>query len=105
MGLMESDLSATGEAGLMLRPRLLVEAARISARLRLDHGARPLTRQSHAKAVEDERGFEALRRAHSPLYRPSRHVEALAILFAERGLAAAPGQTKASGSAAFLRVI
>ncbi|MBK0398355.1 hypothetical protein H0I76_04065 [Limibaculum sp. M0105] len=114
MGLMQNDLATRGMTGaLMVRPRLLVEAARIGARIRADRVTAPMSKPALAHAIEHERTLEGLRRAGSPVYRPSRHVEALAIVFCGLGEACAQApdkapaalsdQTKASGSAAFLR--
>ena len=71
----------------LIRPKLLIETARIVARL-----------------SEAERNCEALRRQRSPAYRHGRHVQILSALMAEadqvanHGSARLAGQTKASGS-------
>jgi len=82
----------------LFRPRLLIETARIAARVyrrERDLGA-TLSQGQPGRIVErlgeSERQCEALRRARSPAYRPGRHVQLLAALIAEAA------QTKASGS-------
>ncbi|MCL5778625.1 DUF6477 family protein [Limibaculum sp. FT325] len=113
MGLMENDLAVSGVAVVMRRPRLLVDAARVGARIRIERGLAPLDAAALQHAMAAERAHETLRRAASPAYRPARHVEALSLVFAGRARAEprpdagapCPAQTKASGSAAFLRAI
>jgi hypothetical protein len=101
----------------LIRPKLLIETARIGARLyqreRDLAGAIPgsnfalsasARRQIVARLHEAERRCEALRRERSPAYRHARHVQVLAALIAEADQAASheviglAGQTKASGS-------
>ena len=100
-----------------IRPKLLIETARIGARLydraRDLPGAIPgsnfgLSANAGAKIVarlsEAERNCEALRRQRSPAYRHGKHVQILSALMAEADQAANDGsarladQTKASGS-------
>jgi hypothetical protein len=82
----------------LFRPRLLIETARIAARLyRRERDLSAALAQGQAGRIverlgESERQCEALRRARSPAYRPGRHVQVLAALIAEAA------QTKASGS-------
>lgn len=96
----------------LIRPRLMIEAARAGARAyqrardlpgALDGGGRALASMPRetilARLAETERVCEDLRRDRSPAYRPGRHVQVLAALLAEAGAA----QEKASGSEA-LRV-
>lgn len=88
----------------LIRPRLVIEAARAGAagyrRGRdlaglLADGCR--SRDAIvARLAEVEQGCESLRRSRSPAYRPVRHVQVLAALLAE----AAGDQAKASGSEA-----
>ena len=101
----------------LIRPKLLIETARIGARLY--HRGRDLPgaisgsnlgssgaaqAQIVARLSEAERYCEALRRERSPAYRSGKHVQILSALFAEADLAAkqtkmpVAGQTKASGS-------
>ena len=91
------------DAGTLVRPRILIETARIGARLyrrkRDLAAALPGTsglgaRQILARLRAAEAECERLRRAGSPAWRPSRHVQVLAALLAEAA------QAKASGSAA-----
>ena len=97
----------------LIRPKLLIETARIGARLYVRErdlpGAIPgLSAKSLAKIVsqlsEAERNCETLRRERSPAYRPGKHVQVLSALFAEAHLGTnhesdqLAGQTKASGS-------
>ena len=114
MGMIEKEPAAAGVTELMIRPRLLVEAARHGARLRLDRRGAVPGAADLARLTEAERLQETLRRQRSPHYRPARHVAALAGLFAARARAAgahaagdlaAGDQTKASGSSAFLRLM
>lgn len=99
-------------AAALIRPRLVIQAARAGAagyqRRRDLPGAlagsgRGIGNGSRtaiiARLTEVELGCEELRRARSPAYRPGRHVQVLAALLAE----SATGQAKASGSEA-LRV-
>lgn len=88
----------------LIRPRLLVEAARIGARLyrrRRDlrgavTGAADLSpARILPRLAETEAICEELRRMRSPAYRPGKHVQVLSALLAE-----ARAQTKASGSEA-----
>ena len=96
----------------LIRPRLMVEAARAGAALYqrardlpgVLAGAMPgLGNASQAtvlaRLTEVEHACEDLRRGRSPAYRPGRHVQVLSALLAEM----AAGQAKASGSEA-LRV-
>ncbi len=94
----------------LIRPKLLIETARIGARLyrreRDLAGAIPgLSTAERGRIVTRLRDAqwhcEELRRGHSPAYRPARHVQILSALIAEADQAAR--QTKASGSDA-LRV-
>lgn len=96
-----------GAAAALMRPRLLIETARIGARRYCR--ARDLgpalpgftggtAQQIVARLGEAEGNCEALRRAHSPAYRPAVHVQVLAALLAEAA------QAKASGSAS-LRLV
>ena len=94
----------------LIRPKLLIETARIGARLyrreRDLPGAIPgLSATARGQIVtrlrDAEWHCEDLRRRHSPAYRPGKHVQILSALIAEADRAA--GQTKASGSDA-LRV-
>lgn len=102
----------TETAAPLIRPRLLIEAARIGARLyrrERDLAAAvpglagaPLERIV-ARLGEAERDCEALRRAQAPAYRPAAHVQVLSALLAEAERAARarnrrPDQAKASGS-------
>lgn len=91
-----------------MRPRILIETARIGAcRYHRDRdlgaalpGASGLGAQqivARLRAVEAE--CERLRRMGSPAWRPSRHVQVLAALLAEAA------QAKASGSAALRSAI
>lgn len=93
----------------LIRPRLMIEAARAGAglyqRARDLPGALAgvipgLTPASHesilARLTETEHACEELRRSRSPAYRPGRHVQVLSALLAEAG----GGQAKASGSEA-----
>lgn len=99
----------------LIRPKLLIETARIGARLyqrgRDLPGAIPGLSASKpaqilARLSAAERRCEALRRGRSPAYRSGDHVQILSALIAEAGQAAKrgagppPGQTKASGSEA-----
>lgn len=96
------------EALPLLRPRLLIQTARIGARsyqrardLPAALGI-PGTARLEAGAIlsrlgDAERECEEMRRGRSPAYRPGRHVQVLSALLAEAG------QAKASGSEA-LRV-
>jgi len=90
----------------LIRPRLLVKAARIGAglyrRWRDLGAALPGAVGLGGAEIKDrlfavERACEEQRRQRSPVYRPGRHVQVLSALLAE---AAAGDQTKASGSAA-----
>jgi len=101
----------------LIRPKLLIETARIGARLY--HRARDLPgaipgsnfgpstgarSQIVARLSEAERHCEGLRRARSPAYRSGKHVQILSALMAEAELAAnhrairPARQTKASGA-------
>ena len=88
MGLMTADFTGDAESEILLRPSLLVRAAREGATMYLRQIRPALTRAQIAGLGETERRHEALRRERSPAYRPSRHVETLAILLAETGRAA-----------------
>lgn len=87
----------------LIRPRLLIETARIGARLYrrerdLAAALRGTTPGSPALIVarlgEAEQACEELRRNRSPAYRPAEHVQVLSALLAEAA------QAKASGSEA-----
>ena len=97
-------------AATLLRPKLLIETARIGARMYqrkrdltaalAEGGAAPvLDGAILARLSAAERDCEEMRRMRSPAYRPGRHVQVLSALLAEAGA----GQAKASGSEA-LRV-
>jgi hypothetical protein len=95
----------------LIRPKLLIETARIGARLydrKRDlagaiRGA-GAGRQIVARLSEAERLYEQLRRARSPAYRSGKHVQILSALIAEADHAARhessplAGQTNASAS-------
>ncbi len=101
----------------LIRPKLLIEAARIGARLYrrerdLAAAAPGLATAPAARIVarlrEAERECEELRRAHAPAYRSGTHVQVLSALLAEadhasqtenRAVERRPVQAKASGSA------
>lgn len=94
-------LTVAGGTLPLFRPKLLIETAKIGARLyrrerdlgaALPAGAGGGQPRLVARLIESEEQCEALRRARSPAYRPGRHVQVLAALIAEAG------QTKASGS-------
>ncbi len=98
----------------LIRPKLLIETARIGARLyrreRDLPGAIPgLSAKARGEIVtrlrDAEWQCEELRRRRSPAYRPGKHVQILSALIAEadQGADRVAGQTKASGSDA-LRV-
>jgi hypothetical protein len=98
----------SGAATPLIRPRLLIETARIGARLyrRERDLAAALPgivtgppAQVVARLGEAERACEELRRARSPAYRPAEHVLVLSALLAEAA------QAKASGSEAFRAAI
>lgn len=104
----------TSAAMPLIRPKLLIETARIGARLyrreRDLAGAIPgLSMATRGRIVtrlrDAEWQCEELRRGHSPAYRPGKHVQILSALIAEadQGADRGAGQTKASGSDA-LRV-
>ena len=90
-----------GTAVTLVRPKLLIETARIGARLYRrerdlaaalpGHTGRSLA-QIVARLSEAERNCEELRAARSPAYRPAIHVQVLSALLAESA------QAKASGS-------
>jgi hypothetical protein len=95
----------------IIRPKLLIETARIGARLyrreRDLSGAIPglssrAIGQIVARLSEAERDCEELRRGSSPAYRPGKHVQILSALIAEADQKT--NQTKASGSDA-LRLV
>ena len=94
----------TGAAPALIRPRLLIETARIGARrYRRDRdlaaalpgftGGPSLS--IVARLREAERCCEKQRHARSPAYRPAIHVQVLSALLAEAAFA---DQAKASGS-------
>jgi hypothetical protein len=92
----------------LIRPRLLVEAARTGARLYRRGrdlrgavaGAADLPPQEIPRRLaEVEQICEELRRLRSPAYRPGKHVQVLSALLAEAA------QTKASGSEALRRAM
>ncbi len=100
----------------LIRPKLLIETARIGARLyrreRDLPGAIPgLSATARGQIVtrlrDAEWQCEELRRERSPAYRPGKHVQILSALIAEADQGVNQGarasQTKASGSDA-LRV-
>jgi len=100
----------------LIRPKLLIETARIGARLyrreRDLPGAVPgLSTAARGRIVarlrDAEWRCEDLRRTRSPTYRPGRHVQILSALIAEADQEANQGapQTKASGSAALRSAI
>lgn len=107
----------TEGAGPLIRPRLMIEAARAGARLYQRArdlpgalaGGHPLAPSASpgvilARLSEIEWACEDLRRSRSPAYRPGRHVQVLSALLAEAANARAHAdQAKASGSAS-LRV-
>ena len=91
----------------LIRPKLLIETARIGAGLyrreRDLAGALPgISTAARGRIVtrlrDAEWHCEELRRGHSPAYRPGRHVQILSALIAEADQGAR--QTKASGSEA-----
>ncbi len=94
-----------GGAVTLIRPRLLIETARIGARLyrrKRDLGSAisGFTGGSTATIIERleeaERSCEEQRQTRSPAYRPAIHVQVLSALLAEAARASA--QAKASGS-------
>lgn len=94
----------TGAAPALIRPRLLIEMARIGARLyrreRDLAAAIPGFTGGPSTAIiarlgETERCCEEQRQTRSPAYRPAIHVQVLSALLAEAALA---NQAKASGS-------
>ena len=100
----------------LIRPKLLIETARIGARLsRREHdlpgaisGISTAARGPIVIRLRDaEWRCEELRRRRSPAYRPGRHVQILSALIAEADRGANQGrrQTKASGSAALRSAI
>ena len=100
----------------LIRPKLLIETARIGARLYRREsdlsGAIPgLSTAARGRIVtrlrDAEWQCEELRRFHSPAYRPGKHVQILSALIAEADQEANQGapQTKASGSAALRSAI
>ncbi len=93
----------------LIRPKLLIETARIGARLyrreRDLPGAIPgLSATARGQIVtrlrDAEWHCEELRRGRSPAYRPGKHVQILSALIAEadQGADQEARQTKASGS-------
>ena len=103
--------SLSSAAMPLIRPKLLIETARIGARLyRREHdlpgaigGMSTATRGPIVIRLRDaEWRCEELRRQRSPAYRPGRHVQILSALIAEADPASdhEARQTKASGSAA-----
>jgi len=93
----------------LIRPRLIIETARLGARAyqrgrdlasalaMAGSAAVPASREIILARLSDaEMACEELRRERSPAYRPGRHVQVLSALLAE----AAPDQVKASGSEA-----
>ena len=91
----------TGAAVTLVRPRLLIETARIGARFYRRKRDLPAAlpglaggspAQIVARLGEAERSCEELRAARSPAYRPAIHVQVLSALLAEAA------QAKASGS-------
>ena len=101
----------------LIRPKLLIETARIGARLyRREHdlpgaisGMSTAPRGPIVIRLRDaEWRCEELRRRRSPAYRPGHHVQILSALIAEADSGAAQQgarQTKASGSAALRSAI
>jgi hypothetical protein len=95
----------------LIRPKLLIETARIGARSYQRERDLPgavaglagrAAKQILARLSEAERNCEDLRRARSPAYRPGKHVQILSALIAESGRDGeqTPVQPNASGSAA-----
>jgi hypothetical protein len=97
----------------LIRPKLLIETARIGARLydrkrdlagAIRGAGAGAGRQIFARLSEAERLYEQLRRARSPAYRSGKHVQILSALIAEADHAARhessppAGQTNASAS-------
>lgn len=102
----------TGAAVTLIRPKLLIETARIGARLYRRERDLAAALPGHAWASREqivarlgaaERDCEEMRRARAPAYRPAAHVQVLAALLAEAGALAA--QAKASGSASLRRAM
>ena len=103
---MPTDRNDLGEEFSMSRPKILVTTARIgAARYRRERDlpgaiagllSRP-TGEILPRLKEAEQQCEEDRRARSAAYRPGKHVQILAALFAEAARAAQP---KASGSEA-----
>jgi len=100
----------------LIRPKLLIETARIGARLyrreRDLPGAIPgLSTAARGRILarlrDAEWDCEELRRRHSPAYRSGKHVQILSALIAEADPGADQGvcQTNASGSAALRSAI
>ncbi len=96
----------------LIRPKLLIETARIGARLyrreRDLPGAIPglsatARRQIVYRLRDAEWHCEELRRGRSPAYRPGKHVQILSALIAEADQGVR--QTKASGSEALRSAI
>lgn len=90
-----------GTAVTLIRPRLLIQTARIGARLYQRKRDLAAALPGHASGPDDrlvdrladaEQDCEDLRQLRSPAYRPASHVQVLAALLAESG------QAKASGS-------
>jgi hypothetical protein len=85
-------LPASGTAPLF-RPKLLIETARIGARLyRRERdlaaavpGLAAAAGRIVARLTEAERRCEEMRRGRSPAYRPGQHVQILSALIAEAG--------------------
>jgi len=89
----------TGGALTLIRPKLLIETARIGARLyrrekdlaaALPGLAGGPREQIVARLGEAERTCEELRRQRAPAYRSSMHVQVLAALLAESADPAGP---------------
>jgi hypothetical protein len=109
-------LQAKG-AGSLIRPRLMIEAARAGARqyqrkrdlagalAGTQHGSLPGSPAIIlARLAEIEFDCEEMRRSRSPAYRPGRHVQVLSALLAEASQTPAV-QAKASGSEALRSAI
>jgi len=90
----------TKPAGPLIRPRLMIEAARKGARLYQRArdlpgalaGGQPASASPGAilnRLTETELACEEQRRNRSPAYRPGRHVQVLAALLAEAAMARA----------------
>jgi len=97
----------------LIRPKLLIETARIGARLyrrerdlaaALPGMAGGPREQIVARLGEAERSCEEMRRQRAPGYRPAAHVQMLSALLAEASQAV-QAQAKASGSESLRRAM